>query len=53
MYHRMSWLAISGKRDSLVVQTLYASVQGNDRAKRWEWVAGGVGMGGCGGLLEV
>jgi hypothetical protein len=25
------------------VQTLYASVQGNARAKKWEWVGGGVG----------
>jgi hypothetical protein len=25
------------------VQTLYASVQGNDRAKNWEWVGRGVG----------
>jgi hypothetical protein len=23
------------------VQTLYASVQGNARAKKWEWVGGG------------
>jgi hypothetical protein len=30
------------------VKTLYASVQGNDRAKKWEWVGGGVG-GGVGG----
>jgi hypothetical protein len=27
------------------VQTLYASVQGNARAKRWEWVGVGVGVG--------
>jgi hypothetical protein len=27
------------------VQTLYAPVQGNARAKRWEWVGGGVGVG--------
>jgi hypothetical protein len=35
------------------MQTLYASVQGNDRAKKWEWVGGEVGVGGgaCGGLL--
>ena len=38
----------SGKRGPLVVQTLYASVQGNNRAKKWEWVGGGVG-GGAGG----
>jgi hypothetical protein len=29
----------------------YASVQGNNRAKKWEWVGGGVGVGACGGLL--
>ena len=27
----------------LVLQTLYASVQGNTRAKKWEWVGRGVG----------
>jgi hypothetical protein len=31
------------------VQTLYASVQGNARAKKWEWVVGGVGVGVGGG----
>jgi hypothetical protein len=36
-------LATSGKRGPLVVQTLYALVQGNDRAKKWEWVGEGVG----------
>jgi hypothetical protein len=36
-------LAISGKRGPLVVQTLYASVQGNTRAKKWEWVGECVG----------
>ena len=36
-----------GKRGTFVMQTLYASVQGNDRAKKWEWVGGGA----CGGLL--
>jgi hypothetical protein len=51
MYQKMAWPAISGKRGPLVVQTLYASVQGNARAKRWEWVGGGVGVGGCGGFL--
>jgi hypothetical protein len=25
------------------VSTLYASVQGNTRAKKWEWVGGGYG----------
>jgi hypothetical protein len=43
MYQKMAWSAISRKRDPLVVQTLYASVQGNARAKRWEWVCEGVG----------
>ena len=28
-----------------IVQTLYASVQGNTRAKKWEWVGRGVGQG--------
>jgi hypothetical protein len=27
----------------LVVQTLYASVQGNARAKKWEWLGRGAG----------
>jgi hypothetical protein len=31
----------------MVKQTLYASVQRNARAKKWEWVDGGV----CVGLL--
>jgi hypothetical protein len=35
----------------LVMQTLYASVQGNASAKKWEW-RGGRGVGGSyGGLL--
>jgi hypothetical protein len=33
------------------MQTLYASVQGKDSVKKWEWVSGGVGGGECGGLL--
>jgi hypothetical protein len=37
--------AISGKRSPLVLQTLYASVQGNARAKKWEWVVRGGGEG--------
>jgi hypothetical protein len=28
------------------MQTLYASVQGNTRTKKWEWVGEGVGGGG-------
>jgi hypothetical protein len=27
----------------MVLQTLYAPVQGNARAKKWEWVGRGVG----------
>jgi hypothetical protein len=34
------------------VQTLYASVQGNARAKKWEWVGGRVGGGTCGGFWD-
>jgi hypothetical protein len=51
IYQKIAWLAISVKRGPLVVQTLYASVQGNARTKRWECIGGGVGVGGCGGLL--
>jgi hypothetical protein len=29
----------------LVLQTLYAPVQGNARAKKWEWVGRGAGQG--------
>jgi hypothetical protein len=39
-------LTISGKRGPLVLQTLYALVQGNAWAKKWEW--GGRGVGGEG-----
>jgi hypothetical protein len=38
-------------RGPLVMQTLYASVQGNTRAKKWEWVDMGVGGEADGGLL--
>ena len=31
------------KRGSLDMQTLYAPVQGNARAKKWEWVGREVG----------
>jgi hypothetical protein len=31
------------KRGPLDLQTLYAPVQGNARAKKWEWVGRGVG----------
>jgi hypothetical protein len=33
------------------MQTLYAPVQGNARAKKGEWVGRGMGVGGYGGLL--
>jgi hypothetical protein len=42
---------VTGKRGPLDLQTLYAPVQGNARAKRWEWVGRGVGGGVYGGLL--
>ena len=29
----------------LVLKTLYATVQGNARAKKWEWVCRGAGRG--------
>jgi hypothetical protein len=35
----------------LVVQTLYSSVQGNAKAKKWEWVGKGVGRGVGGGRV--
>jgi hypothetical protein len=34
------------------VQTLYASVQGNARAKKWEWVVRGVGAESVGDLWD-
>jgi hypothetical protein len=34
---------ITGKRCPLDRQTLYAPVQGNTRAKKWEWLGKGVG----------
>ena len=34
---------ITRKRGPLDLQTLYAPVQGNTRAKKWEWVGRGVG----------
>jgi hypothetical protein len=38
-------LVHTGKRGPLDMQTLYAPVQGNARAKKWEWVGRGVGWG--------
>jgi hypothetical protein len=43
MYQKMAYSAITGKRGPLDLQTLYAPVQGNARAKKWEWVGRGVG----------
>jgi hypothetical protein len=34
------------------MQTLYASVQGNARAKKWEWVGRGVGSEGMGDFWD-
>jgi hypothetical protein len=44
--------AITGKRGPLVRQTLYAPVQGNGRAKKWEWVGRGVGEEGVGDFWD-
>jgi hypothetical protein len=41
----------SVERRPLVVQSLYASVLGNARAKRWDSVGVGVSGGACGGIL--
>ena len=40
------------KERPLGLQTLYASVQGNARSKKWEWVGVGVGGGAGGELLR-
>jgi hypothetical protein len=32
-------------REALVLETLYAPVHGNTRAKKWEWVVRGAGHG--------
>jgi hypothetical protein len=39
----MAESAITAKRGPLDLQTLYAPVQGNARAKKGEWVGRGVG----------
>jgi hypothetical protein len=41
------------KERPLVLQTLYASVQGNTRAKKWEWVGRGVWGGGMGDFWDI
>jgi hypothetical protein len=45
MCQKMDKSAIIGKRGPLVLQTLYALVQGNVRAKKWEYVGRGAGLG--------
>jgi hypothetical protein len=42
----------SGKKGPLILQTLYVSVQGNARAKKWEWVGRGVGGEGIGDFWD-
>jgi hypothetical protein len=49
--HINSNWAITAKTGPLDLQTLYAPVQGNARAKKGERVGRGVGVGGYGGLL--
>jgi hypothetical protein len=39
--------SIIGKRGPLVLQTLYAPVQGNARVKKWKWVGRGWGWEEC------
>ena len=48
----MQHMETSGKRGPLVLQTLYASVQGNARVKKWEWVGSGVGREGMGDFWD-
>jgi hypothetical protein len=48
LYHRLSNTERNGHLNFplpyiQLLQTLYASVQGNARAKKWEWVGRGVG----------
>jgi hypothetical protein len=40
----MAYSAIIGKRVPLILQTLYAQVQMNARAKKLEWVGRGTGQ---------
>jgi hypothetical protein len=53
MYQKMAWSAISGKRGPLVVKTLYAPVQGNARAKKWEWEGVGNFWDSIGNVNEI
>jgi hypothetical protein len=45
MYQKMAYPVFIGKRGPLVLQTLYAPVKRNARAKKWMWVGRGVGWG--------
>ena len=51
--HGPSFLATTGKRGPLDMQTLYAPVQGNARAKKWEWVGRGVESGRLWGTFGI
>jgi hypothetical protein len=57
MYQKMALSAITGKIGLLDLQTLYTPVQGNARAKKWEWVGrrlgGRVWRGAFGIALEM
>jgi hypothetical protein len=53
VHHHWAQLTIIGKRGPLVLETLYAPVQGNARAKKWEWVGRGARRGeGIGDFLD-
>jgi hypothetical protein len=43
--HPLLYLPGTGIASHEVLQTLYASVQGNAKAKKWEWVGRGAGWG--------
>jgi hypothetical protein len=45
-------VALTGKRGPLDRQTLYAPVEGNTRAKKWEWVGRGVWGEGIGDFWD-
>ena len=49
----MALFVITGKRGPLDIQTLYAPVQRNARAKKWEWLGKrGVGVEGTGDFWD-
>jgi hypothetical protein len=50
---KMASSAITGKRSPLDMQTLYVPVQGNARAKKWEWVGRGVWGGSVWGTFGI